>query len=31
MADHHPGAARLVTRPARIALAVKRKLGGLGA
>ncbi len=31
LADQHPGAARIVTRPARIAMAVKRRLGGLGA
>ncbi len=31
LADQHPGAARMVTRPARIAMAVKRRLGGLGA
>ena len=30
LADQHPGAARMVTRPARIAMAVKRRLGGLG-
>ena len=28
LADQHPGAARLITRPVRIALAVKRRLGG---
>jgi FkbM family methyltransferase len=31
LAEQHPGAARMVTRPARLAMAVKRKLGGLGA
>lgn len=31
LADGHPGAARLVTRPARIAMAVRRRLGGIGA
>ena len=31
LADRHPGAARMVTRPVRIVLAVKRRLGGLGA
>ena len=29
--EGHPGAARLVTRPARLAMAVKRMLGGFGA